>query len=127
MVADLTGMPLSNCSLLDEATAAAEAMTMCTAQSRQKKLTFLVSVSSPGLRLQQASCCGEAAWSLASLRSEFCGAKRCLAGTNDCLLHGFLETPRPACCSMKWGGASLLRTHTSCCSARAHIEQQGGL
>ena len=50
-----------------------------------------------------------------------------LAGTNDCLLHGFLETPRPACCSMKWGGASLLRTHTSCCSARAHIEQQGGL
>ena len=52
MVADLTGMPLSNCSLLDEATAAAEAMTMCTAQSRQKKLKFLVSVSSPaGLRL----------------------------------------------------------------------------
>ena len=47
----MTGMPLSNCSLLDEATAAAEAMTMCPAQSRQKKLKFLVSVSSPaGLR-----------------------------------------------------------------------------
>ena len=59
MVADLTGMPLSNCSLLDEATAAAEAMTMCTAQSRQKKLKFLVSVSSPaGLRLWQASLQG---------------------------------------------------------------------
>lgn len=44
MVCDLTGMPMSNSSLLDEATAAAEAMTMCTALSRQKKLRFLVSV-----------------------------------------------------------------------------------
>ncbi|DBA67740.1 hypothetical protein WJX79_010544 [Trebouxia sp. C0005] len=43
MVCDLTGMPMSNSSLLDEATAAAEAMTMCTALSRQKKLKFLVS------------------------------------------------------------------------------------
>ena len=46
MVCDLTGMPMSNSSLLDEATAAAEAMTMCTALSRQKKLKFLVSVRS---------------------------------------------------------------------------------
>ena len=45
MVCDLTGMPMSNSSLLDEATAAAEAMTMCTALSRQKKLKFLVSVT----------------------------------------------------------------------------------
>lgn len=43
MVCDLTGMPMSNSSLLDEATAAAEAMTMCTALYRQKKLKFLVS------------------------------------------------------------------------------------
>lgn len=45
MVSDLTGMSLSNSSLLDEATAAAEAMTMCSAIARGKKPKFLVSVS----------------------------------------------------------------------------------
>lgn len=44
MVADLTAMPMANASLLDEATAAAEAMTMCSAISRGKKPKFLVSV-----------------------------------------------------------------------------------
>lgn len=44
VVSDLTGMELSNSSLLDEATAAAEAMTMCSALARGKKTTFLVSV-----------------------------------------------------------------------------------
>lgn len=38
-------MQLSNSSLLDEATAAAEAMTMCSALARGKKDKFLVSVS----------------------------------------------------------------------------------
>jgi glycine dehydrogenase len=42
MVADLTGLPLANASLLDEATAAAEAMTMCRRILRGKKNGFLV-------------------------------------------------------------------------------------
>ena len=43
LVCDLTGMAISNASLLDEATAAAEAMTMCSAVARGKKPKFLIS------------------------------------------------------------------------------------
>ncbi|MBC7794449.1 MAG: aminomethyl-transferring glycine dehydrogenase [Clostridia bacterium] len=42
MVVDLTGLPISNGSLLDEGTAAAEAMTMCRAQTQGQRKTFLV-------------------------------------------------------------------------------------
>ncbi len=42
MVGDLTGLPLSNSSLLDEGTAAAEAMTMCRRIGRGKRAGFFV-------------------------------------------------------------------------------------
>jgi glycine dehydrogenase len=42
MVMDLTGMPMANASMLDEATAAAEAMTMAMRVSKSKSTTFLV-------------------------------------------------------------------------------------
>lgn len=45
MIADLTGFPLSNSSLLDEATAAAEAMSMCYSLNNQKKKRFFVDVN----------------------------------------------------------------------------------
>ncbi|MGH1428498.1 MAG: aminomethyl-transferring glycine dehydrogenase [Arenicella sp.] len=43
MITELTGMDIANASLLDEATAAAEAMSICYRASRSKKHTFLVS------------------------------------------------------------------------------------
>jgi glycine dehydrogenase len=42
LIADLTGLPFANASLLDEGTAAAEAVTMCHHISRQKKSRFFV-------------------------------------------------------------------------------------
>ncbi len=43
MICDLTGMPIANASLLDEGTAAAEAMSMCHGLLRGKRNTILVS------------------------------------------------------------------------------------
>ncbi|BFM14463.1 aminomethyl-transferring glycine dehydrogenase [Maricurvus nonylphenolicus] len=42
MVSDLTGMDIANASMLDEGTAAAEAMTLCQRMSKSKSMTFFV-------------------------------------------------------------------------------------
>nr|CAD1824261.1 unnamed protein product [Ananas comosus var. bracteatus] len=42
MISDLTALPMSNASLLDEGTAAAEAMAMCNNIQKSKKKTFLI-------------------------------------------------------------------------------------
>jgi len=46
MIADLTGMELANASLLDEATACAEAMTLCQRMSKSKGKVFFVDENS---------------------------------------------------------------------------------
>ena len=49
LTADLTGLPIAGASLLDEATAAAEAMSMCHAAARGRRPVFL---ADPGLHRQ---------------------------------------------------------------------------
>ena len=83
MVSELTGMALSNASLLDESTAAAEAMSMCFSLKNQKKKKFFVSdkchpqnialVQTRGEALGMSIIVGPAESSDFS-SNEFCGA-----------------------------------------------------
>jgi len=61
MIADLTALPLANASLLDEATAAAEAMAMCYAIGREKKKVFYVAAD---CHPQTLGVCRTRAWSM---------------------------------------------------------------
>ena len=45
MISDLTGMEIANASMLDEATSAAEAMTLCQRMSKSKSKTFFIADS----------------------------------------------------------------------------------
>jgi len=85
MVADLTGMDIANASLLDEATAAAEAMTLAKRSARSKSNTFLVSGDTHpqtlellrtraeplGIAIEVASSTGE--WHAALEKGDFFG------------------------------------------------------
>ncbi|PNH03089.1 Glycine dehydrogenase [decarboxylating] 1, mitochondrial [Tetrabaena socialis] len=97
LICDMTGMAISNASLLDEATAAAEAMTMCSAVARGKKPKFLISVSGGGA----AGGEGQEASKQAILKANYM-AKRLgshypilFAGPNGTCAHEFILDLRP--------------------------------
>ncbi len=72
MVADLTALPCANASLLDEATAAAEAMTMCLRIARRRTA---IPRPSPRCRLARsrwASGCRSAAWRTSTSPRRMC-------------------------------------------------------
>ncbi len=85
MVADLTGMDIANASLLDEASAAAEAMTLAKRSAKSKSNTFLVSgdvhpqtlevlatrAAPLGIAIEQANSTEE--WRAALARGDFFG------------------------------------------------------
>ena len=72
MVADLTGLPLANASLLDEGTAAAEAMTMCVGLTGGKRRVFVVS-----------DACHPQTIAVVQTRAEACGLVVKVAGAKD--------------------------------------------
>jgi glycine dehydrogenase len=61
LIADLTGLPVANASLLDEGTAAAEAMAMCLASARGARSRFLVA---DGCHPQTLEVVATRAWAL---------------------------------------------------------------
>ena len=83
MVTDLTGMALSNASLLDEATAAAEAMSMCFSLKNHKRKNFFVDENCHPQNIALVQTRGEAlditiivgkAENIDFTNNQFCGA-----------------------------------------------------
>ena len=72
MISDLTALPLAGASLLDEATAAAEAMTMCCAVSGNRKKGFFAS-----------DACHPQTLALLKTRAEGLGIDLCIAPTSE--------------------------------------------
>ncbi|MCS7033691.1 MAG: glycine dehydrogenase (aminomethyl-transferring), partial [Phycisphaerae bacterium] len=89
MVADLTGLPLANASMLDEATAAAEAMFMCRAVHEQARHTFVV-----------AEDCHPQTIAVVRTRARFAGMKLAVLPTTemlDVLGRGHLASGEDVC------------------------------
>ncbi|KAG1367558.1 glycine dehydrogenase (decarboxylating), mitochondrial [Cocos nucifera] len=72
MITDLTALPMSNASLLDEGTAAAEAMAMCNNIQKGKRKTFLI-----------ASNCHPQTIDVCKTRADGFGLKVVVAGLKD--------------------------------------------
>jgi hypothetical protein len=93
-------MPMSNASLLDEATAAAEAMTMCSAVARGKKTKFLVR------RLARLRSSGAAASSRDLARPRV----RCPSCATRRRLRCASRAPTALACSWWWATTRSLTT-----------------
>ena len=92
MVADLTGMEMSQSSLLDEATAAAEAMTMTSAMAKGKKVRFIVASN---CHPQTIAVCQSRADGL-GLTVDVVDADKITFADDVC---GALVQVRPPCCA----------------------------
>ncbi len=84
MICELTGMDISGASLLDEGTAAAEAMTLCQRSCKTSANRFLVSTGCPADDRTYRNTCGTSGHRSCQVRSESGSARleRCVRG--DC-------------------------------------------
>ena len=112
MVADLTGLPLANASLLDEATAAAEAMGMCRSIHRGKRSGFFVASDCHPQTIQVVRTRAEALGMTLHLGDpesatfdelDLCGLLLQYPGT-----QGRIEDPRPCIARARAAGVTVV-------------------